>query len=240
VPGAPADWVARRNYFTLQYTYLRGDTSLVLINNTMIDPNYELLPPHLEQSSASGVPDFFSPYMSRVQAPERLGVLQDPVVLEILEHRWKGFELRWKKLLGKGGCGVATLWEVEFEDGHRMPIVLKINTEMDVADFRKEIEWHDHYKHASNIVQRLNLSELSREHRIDGRFDNRQDLEELMAKSAHPVLIIEYAQHGCLLDVLENIQPHAVRWTAAALWQLWEQRQFTQSSEALIPSLLPF
>lgn len=219
-------WVARRNFFAVQYAYIRGERDLVLHNDSLIERRLELLKAH-EDRAANDL-SLHLPYPRQYFDPNqaRLGVLQDPVVAAILGQRWNGFELRWKKLLRKGGNGLATLWEAEFEDGFRLPMVIKMDLDPTSTEgFLKEIMWHDRYKNASHITQRLDLEALAQQHRTDGRFDNQYDLEWQIRAKAQPILILEYAQHGNLRDMIRNIETHNIHPTSAALWQLWEQSQ---------------
>lgn len=219
-------WVARRNFFAVQYAYVRGERDLVLHNDPMIERRLDLEKMHAPHAGNDVSLHFTYPRQFLDPNQARLGVLQDPVVGAILGQRWKGFELRWKKLLRKGGNGLATLWEAEFEDGFRLPMVIKMDLDPNsAAEFLKEIKWHDRYKNASHITQRLDLETHAQQHRTDGRFDNRLDLERQIRAQAQPILILEYAQHGNLRDLLSNIETHKIRPTSAAFWQIWEQSQ---------------
>lgn len=233
---APEEWIGRRNYFAAQYAYIRGDKNLVLHNDAVIDTRYQLGELHDAAHSHQVSREFgFKPL---VHGPEKLGVLQDPTVLALLEYRWQGFELRWQKLIRKGGEGIATLWEVEFEDGHRTLVVFKLSL-LDQAAVAQEIRWHDRYKGASNIVQRLDLKALSQQHRTDGRFDKRRNLETHFSKRGQKILILEYAEHGSLRDVLQSFEAHRLQPPSIVLWQLWYHSQSPDYQEPSL-SLLCF
>jgi hypothetical protein len=131
--------------------------------------------------------------------------------------RWNGFRLHWIKIIGKGGLGLATLWEAEFEDRHRQLVVIKMDMSMNRAKMSLEASWHERYQGASHIMQAVDLNKLAEQHRYKNRFRDGYDFDP----NKFNVLVLEYAQYGNLLDLLVKASYYNIHFSNKVLWQIW-------------------
>lgn len=155
------------------------------------------------------------------QGPEQLLKRNPEMPTEVqsrsLENRFRGFRLHWKKVIGKGGFGLITLWEVEFEDGHREDVVFKMPKEPSENIYR-ELRWHDRYRMASVILQARDLAEEAEDHKLNGRFAR----GEVFDPRKENILVLEYMNRGSLHSVLQNVAIKNRMFPSTALWQLWQ------------------
>jgi hypothetical protein len=153
-------------------------------------------------------------------------IYQPSIVGNYIElFNWDGFRLEWVKILGQGGFGMATLWNVIFDDESSMKAVIKIPIHMN-GTFKDELDWHLRYRGASHVTQSLDLQEIAdnvrrrmnREYMIGRgiRFDQKQ----------LDILVLEYAEHGCLFDIMAKASYFGVRFSNKVLWEIWECCKF--------------
>jgi hypothetical protein len=131
--------------------------------------------------------------------------------------RWNGFRLHWVKIIGRGGLGLATLWEAEFEDGHRQLVVIKMDMSKNKAKMSLEASWNERYRGASHIMQAVDLNKLAEQHRHENRFRGGYDFDP----NKFNVLVLEYAQYGSLLDLLIKASYYNIHFSNKVLWQIW-------------------
>ncbi|UKZ90323.1 uncharacterized protein TrAFT101_005345 [Trichoderma asperellum] len=116
---------------------------------------------------------------------------------------------------------MATLWNAIFDDQSSMKVVIKIPIRAN-GTFEGELDWHLRYRGASHITQSLDLQEIADNvrRRINrGHIINRgvrfyqKDLD---------ILVLEYAEHGCLFDIMSKASYFGVRFSNKVLWEIWE------------------
>ncbi|KFH46459.1 hypothetical protein ACRE_027250 [Hapsidospora chrysogenum ATCC 11550] len=172
-------------------------------------------------------------YWKPAQGPGQLSKGNPEMPTEIqsrsLENRFRGFRLHWKKVIGKGGFGLVTLWEVEFEDGHREDVVFKVPKEPSEKIYR-ELLWHDRYRMSSAIVQARDLVEEAEDHKLNGRFAH----GEVFDPEKENILVLEYMNRGSLHSVLQKAAMRNRMFTSTALWQLWQFLLVAQDEESNI------
>jgi hypothetical protein len=160
-------------------------------------------------------------YWNPAQGAEQLSKGNPEMPTEVqsrsLENRFRGFRLHWKKVIGKGGFGLITLWEVEFEDGHREDVVFKMPKEPSENVYR-ELRWHDRYSMAAAIVQARDLVEEAEDHKLNGRFAR----GEVFDPKKENILVLEYMNRGSLHSVLQKAAMRNSMFPSTALWQLWQ------------------
>lgn len=241
VPKQPTvtDYLAgRRNRFALRDAYIRQDTELVLHKHTHINGPDAFSPGFPQKSSFPHPLD--AGLRRKKPRAQQDGVFVHDTVKLLLQERWKGYELRWKRLLAKGGFGITTLWEAEFENSITMLVVIKFmrsRADEGPLSFEEEGKWHDRYRHASHTVQRLDLFAIAEQNVTDGRFfRDGGDMTQALKAAGNQVLILEYAEFGSLLDITQRAKSHEQPFPAGALWQLWESRKSSPSRMSICQS----
>lgn len=223
----PDSAIPAKNFLAIQSALIRGDRDVTLDNTSRILPEDcdELgLPydsPDMPQDQSFECPfadDYSESHSNDTDQPSLVG---DHI--ELLN--WDGFRLEWVKVLGQGGFGIATLWNAIFDDQSSMKVVIKIPIRAN-GTFEGELDWHLRYGGASHITQSLNLQEIAdnvrrridRGHMINRgvRFDQK-DLD---------ILVLEYAEHGCLFDIMSKASYFGVRFSNKVLWEIWECCKF--------------
>lgn len=147
------------------------------------------------------------------------------VMSKSLETGFRDLRFHWKKVVGEGGFGLATLWEVEFEDGHREDVIIKMGVRPDM-DLHTEAEWHDRYSLGSRIVQARDLVALAAQHRQGGRFSRGERFDAMREN----VLVLEYMRLGNLYSIFEKAATIQRHFPSNALWQLWESCKYRRPS----------
>ncbi|KAL9480448.1 hypothetical protein ACSS6W_005234 [Trichoderma asperelloides] len=220
----PDSAIPAKNFLAIQSALIRGDRDVTLDNTSRILPEDcdELgLPydsPDMPQDQSFECPfadDYSESHSNDTDQPSLVG---DHI--ELLN--WDGFRLEWVKVLGQGGFGIATLWNAIFDDQSSMKVVIKIPIRANGTFEGEELDWHLRYGGASHITQSLNLQEIAdnvrrridRGHMINRgvRFDQK-DLD---------ILVLEYAEHGCLFDIMSKASYFGVRFSNKVLWEIWE------------------
>lgn len=152
-----------------------------------------------------------------------------------------GFELHWVKVLGKGGYGVATLWEAVFEDASTMKVVVKLGLG---DEFEPDMErgWHLRYEGASHIVQAVDLAQTAADKRSAMRQSAGSGGRSISGRefdaSELNVLTLEYAERGSLTDLLGRKAALGFNFSDKVLWGIWENLVRGVASSAYQPSLL--
>ncbi|KAK1254630.1 hypothetical protein MKX08_008625 [Trichoderma sp. CBMAI-0020] len=212
-----------KNFFAVQSALIRGDRDVTLDNTSRI-PSHDcdaLALPY-EDLDMPQDQEYEFPYAEDYSESHSNDTDQPSIVGDYIElFNWDGFRLEWVKVLGQGGFGMATLWNVIFDDGSSMKAVIKIPIHRN-GTFRDELQWHLRYRGASHVTQSLNLQEIAdnvrrrmnREHMINRgiRFDQKQ----------LSILVLEYAEHGCLFDIMSKVSYFDVRFSNKVLWEIWE------------------
>ena len=150
-----------------------------------------------------------------------------------LDSKALGFQLRWKRVLGQGGMGIATLWEAQFEDGYREEIVIKLDPRERPADLVQEWNWHRRYQDAGHIVQARDLELMAIEHS-----SNKDKKAQFLMGEAN-VSVLEYMSHGPLIDLFTKAACLNLKFPNNALWQLWGCRKSRESLASPLFSLHP-
>ncbi|UNI23653.1 hypothetical protein JDV02_009460 [Purpureocillium takamizusanense] len=138
---------------------------------------------------------------------------------------WDGFHLSWVKILGAGGFGYATLWEAVFEDGSSTLVVIKMPKpgSADAESIQDELAWHKKYDGALHTVQAVDLNEIVRAKRMA---PGGSQLARIRGPTFSPrflnVMVLEYADHGNLYDMLAKLSYTQARLSNKVLWQLWD------------------
>jgi hypothetical protein len=143
--------------------------------------------------------------------------------IDLLE--WDGFRLEWIKVLGQGGFGIATLWHVIFEDHSHIKVVIKIPVRVN-ADFDSELDWHLRYGGASHVTQSLDIQAMADSVR---RRINRGHMIGRGARFVQTnmsVLVLEYAEHGSLYEMLAKASYFDISFSSKVLWEIWECCEF--------------
>lgn len=232
--SASWDYVGVRNFWCAQAAYIRGDLDIKLLNN----PTFG--------NCSSPVRFYHSGDDHQVIRDEKYPHIRPDKWYQWTAwtplHRtveWKGFEMEFKRAIGKGGHGMATLWNITFENGQQMPLVLKLGeyaghwrtpwtseqkhvAEQYAGNFAIERRWHQRYRHASNICQMPDINALARQYRTDGRLDRGHDFMANDSLNHRQYIGLEYAPHGDLRTLLQRAVTSHLNFPNEALWQMWE------------------
>ncbi|KAM0478185.1 hypothetical protein ACHAPX_005375 [Trichoderma viride] len=212
-----------KNYFAVQSALIRGDRNVTLDNTSRIlSRDCDALALPYEELDMPQDQEFAYPFADDYSESRSNNTDQPSIVGDYIElFNWDGFRLEWVKVLGQGGFGMATLWNVIFEDESSIKAVIKIPIHMN-GTFRDELQWHLRYRGASHVTQSLNLQEIAdnvrrrmnREHMINRgtRFDQKR----------LGILVLEYADHGCLFDIMSKASYFDVHFSNKVLWEIWE------------------
>lgn len=217
------------NERTLESGFVRGSRKVLLRRNKGSARNAPVLPPNPGQvMDRLGLDRNHLPNEERRQRFWKPAYIDWPrqedknmpaeVMQQSLETGFKDFRLHWQKVVGTGGWGIATLWEVEFEDGYRQDVIIKMDASHGDQDFSNELGWHLLYKEALRIVQSYNLVEMANRHRKQRRFHRGIEFNSRELN----VLVLEYMPHGSLFDILQKASIARKQLPKNALWQLWE------------------
>ena len=229
------DLVPLRNNYTWISGCLRGERNVVL--HVPRDQPNRILPeddrierelnlfPGGSLGSKQNVPFWYSEWVPEDIMQEKRDMTEE-VMSKSLETGFRGFRLHWKKIVGQGGFGLITLWEAEFEDGHREDIIIKMGLHADM-DFFEESSWHDRYSMASRIVQTRDLAAMATQHQRAKRFARGQ----VFSANQEKVLVMENMRLGSLYSILQKAAIIQRHFPSNALWQLWESCKYPRSSE---------
>jgi hypothetical protein len=161
----------------------------------------------------------------------------DPVPSKQEPVAYDGLDLKWITDLGKGGFGVASLWEASFDDGHTMKVVIKRPVDSRAAGkaFDDERRWHDRYRGAVNITQSLDLAHLAKEHQTNPPKQRENSQGKYEDKNT---LVLEYMEHDNLGQMNHNLAYVKAKgwqgekvWPNGALWQLFACCKYLHPSE---------
>lgn len=215
--------IPTKNFLAVQSALIRGDRDVTLDNTSRITSEvFDELGLPYEHLDMPQDQEYNYPFADDYSESRRNGTDQPRVVGNYIElFNWDGFRLEWVKVLGQGGFGLATLWNVIFDDDSSMKVVIKIPIHMN-GSFQDELDWHLRYRSASHVTQTLDLQEIAdnvrrrmnRGHMINRgiRFDQKR----------LDVLVLEYAEHGCLFDIMAKASYFGVKFSNKVLWEIWE------------------
>ncbi|KAI9171848.1 hypothetical protein HJFPF1_01339 [Paramyrothecium foliicola] len=221
-----------RNRHALQAALIRGDKNVLLDGTSRItsDLTKGIRVP-FTINDKYGHPQFVK--WLAYHKPHRAGDTNYPDYLrEILQADpscvWDGFELAFLKVVGSGGYGLATLWEVTFEDDSRLKVVMKSNQESD-GPFEPSMEaaWHNRYRNAAHTVQIVDLAARVVKVRAALTQANlpwkiRGNERVTFVPELQQVMVLEYAEHGSLYHCAARIHNNIPKIPDKQLWQLWE------------------
>lgn len=221
-----------RNSITIHAAILRGDDTVLLDGTDRITPNllelvrspFPINHPYGQEhlSSWAGYhhvepsdhiyPSFLSKGLSL--APEQV---------------WDGFHMRFVRVIGRGGFGIATLWDIQFEDLSTIQVVLK-SGQASGDSFERDIEegWHIRYQNAAHIVQVIDLNQraqLIRQRLPPGQPHIYQNERAFWDPKDYDVIVLEYAVHGSLYQCITHVFHRKIALTNKQLWQIWECRK---------------
>lgn len=142
---------------------------------------------------------------------------------------WEGFRLEWQRDVGVGGFGLASLYDVHFDDGHHQRVIIKTPVRQGKMDaFQDERRWAERYRGARNIVQSVDLAQLAKKH-------GKGPAGKWTKLSGGPwtdtgTLVLEYMEFDTLARInnsLSYVAQHKprVEWPQAALWLLFANRK---------------
>lgn len=219
----PDGAIPAKNYLAVQSALIRGDSHVTLDNTSRIlshDCDTFALPyEHLDMPQGQ---EFEYPFADDYSESRSNNTDQPSIVGDYIElFNWDGFRLEWIKVLGQGGFGMATLWNVIFDDESSMKAVIKIPIHMN-GTFRDELDWHLRYRGASHVTQSLDLQEIA------DNFRRRMNREYLINRGIRfdqkqlNILVLEYAEHGCLFDIMSKASYFDVHFSNKVLWEIWE------------------
>ncbi|KAL7945112.1 hypothetical protein V8C42DRAFT_70404 [Trichoderma barbatum] len=212
-----------RNVSAIQSALIRGDRVVTLHNTSRILPEHianirvPYHPRHMPHDRPFEWPfgdQYSDSRSSHSNQPRLVGQF-----IDLLD--WDGFRLEWIRVLGQGGFGLATLWHVIFEDQSRIKVVIKIPVREN-ADFDSELDWHLRYGGASHVTQSLDIQAMadSVRRRINrGHMINRGPRFE---QTNMDVLVLEYAEHGSLYEMMAKASYFNTRFSNKVLWEIWE------------------
>lgn len=223
----PGSAIPAKNFLAIQSALIRGDRDVTLDNASKILPEDcdQLGLPYESLDMPQDQP-FECPFSDDYSESHSNDTDQPSLVGSYIEFfNWDGFRLEWVKVLGQGGFGMATLWNAIFDDQSSVKVVIKLPIHAN-GTLGDELDWHLRYRGASHITQSLDLQEIAdnvrrrmkRDHMINRgvRFDQK-DLS---------ILVLEYAEHGCLFDILSKASYFGVRFSNKVLWEIWECCKF--------------
>lgn len=139
---------------------------------------------------------------------------------------YDGLDLTFIKDLGKGGFGIASLWEASFDDGHKMKVVIKrpLHKGWVTKAFEDERQWHHRYRKSENITQSLDLAQIAKTHQTNPPKKRVNSKGKYKDKNT---LVLEYMEHDNLGQLNHNLAyiksktPQGKVWPNAALWRLF-------------------
>ena len=160
------------------------------------------------------------PFDMRTNAPRQSK--QEPLC-------WDGFRLVWQRDVGVGGFGLASLYDVHFDDGHHQRVVIKTPVRHGKKDaFKDERRWAERYHGAKNVVQSIDLAQLAKKH-------GKGPAGKWTKLSGGPwtdkgTLVLEYMEHDTLAQINHSLAYVAqykprVEWPQASLWLLFANRK---------------
>ena len=148
------------------------------------------------------------------------------------DHReYRGFALKFVRTIGEGGFGQVSLWRATFEDSSEQLVVIKCpsNPAASVDSLEKENYFHKRYAGAAHVVQRADLHAAATRIRGNIGWGDWRYHSNRVEPELEGVLVLEYAQHGDLCDVLQKAfqNPDITRhrrhpFTRKRLWELWQ------------------
>lgn len=212
----------RRNRYTLRGAYIRGDLSVDLHKGGRDRSDHVGGRQMIEAMGLGGAVSIDAervlPYAdAQASASDGKRDMPPQVMSKSLETGFRDFRLHWKKVVGEGGYGLITLWEVELEDGHREDVIIKMGRTSD-TNLHEELSWHLRYNLASSIVQARDLVKMADRHRRGNRFRRGEEF----SPRRENVLVLEYMSLGNLCSVFQKTKMLGRQFPSNALWQLWE------------------
>lgn len=229
-----------RNCYTVQSAVIRGDRKCSIFNQAGLNRDefnrirFVSGPADKRHFWEQGVVKWKDKYSSgREEATPSHNTVRSDVPFAVVQN-WFGFQLRFVKVLGIGGFGAATLWEVEFEDRSSMLVVIKMprviekNTRSGF-NAQHEGKWHDRYDGAAHTVQSIDLDAIASRKRNRVLFDNHFNITLLRFRSGHPLqarsrnmLVLEYACWGDLYGLVGKAYHENKVFLNRNFWQIWE------------------
>ncbi|KAK5992904.1 hypothetical protein PT974_06329 [Cladobotryum mycophilum] len=122
----------------------------------------------------------------------------------------------------RGGFGIATLWDVIYDDGSKQKVVIKIPNSG--TDITPEAKWHWRYSGASHVVQPVHVQGNARKIRANRPLDLETD--EAAGAEFRPneenVVVLEFAEHGNFFEMMAKASYFNIHFSNRVLWEIWE------------------
>lgn len=213
--------IPARNYYTAQAALVRGAKVATLHNADDLPADLKgslrVLAPEGRAHWAKhnwGWPKTWKPRTQKEPKPTEVQNL-------IPWEGWDGFKLKWLTILGEGGLGLATLWEVTFEDGERMKVVIKMGRPGHSSFSAKDEGcWQARYPGASHTVQIVDISAI-----VDSKRRKSPQMARFKGQPFIPlernVLVLEYLTGGSLRDLCIRLSTEQKTPPIAALYEAW-------------------
>lgn len=218
-----------RNLKTIQYALLRGDVEVTLNNADTLNAA-DL--GHLRLTHNTNFPlfaNFEPPFrLFRNKAPNRV---TDDVAKGMFDGvDFKGVQFEFIKILGGGGYGVATLWNVHLEGGIFNTVVIKFGLS-DHFDPMDEEYWHKRYHGSIHTVQIVDIDFLAEF--VRDQFTTQRPGEALQYDRGvqfktvdSDSIVLEYMCHGDLSRFLFKASAQRKLFPNRVLWGMWECSTF--------------
>ncbi|KAH6885830.1 hypothetical protein B0T10DRAFT_608262 [Thelonectria olida] len=215
-----------RNVQTIQSAIIRGDSRVYVNNAKFVHPDV-MSKFRYTNREGKRIGMHNEPRFREIELVDQPDKFSDDEVRNLFYHtEWKGFRLEFIKILGAGGFGAATLWNVDFEGGISRKVVIKIPTteEFDPAN---ETAWHNRYAGSQHTVQIVNLDQLAQQATDEFRTNHpRKTLKYNRGIEFNPLrqkaMVLEYMCHGDLFGILKKASEQNVQFPDRALWGIWE------------------
>ena len=236
----PYSFEDTRNVITCESALIRGDRRIDLHNQTELTEDQQQ---RLERFRHAGTHHWKPVKVKWMHvhadrgppAPVASSLLDVEAVWPHYNVRWCAFDLKFVKIIGEGGFGLATLWEATFEDDETKLVVIKMgrpNRSSPAFSAMTEFEWHIKYEGATHTVQTVDLQLIAMRKRQEvlQRNGNRPALLRyeggaFFVPLQFNIMVLEYAQHGDLDHVLGSLFFRSISLSPRQLWQIWECRK---------------
>lgn len=226
----PTPIVRYRNLQAVQGALLRGDTEVVLLNESKISSNIwdcvrevhdRDLGLRARYDKHHGI------FAGRNAMSERKEEKKE--AREIGRVNWRGFKLDFVKMLGGGGVGFAALYTVTFEGGETKQIVIK-HGRTELWDSDLEAEFHLRYDGNPHVMRCLHLNQMAITKGRD--YKNRYPSAHLKYTNGETfdsmkldVLVLEFAHFGDMSTLMAKLDKNNVVMSTRVLWGIWECRE---------------
>ncbi|KAH6977066.1 hypothetical protein BKA56DRAFT_673931 [Ilyonectria sp. MPI-CAGE-AT-0026] len=215
-----------RNLHTVQSALLRGDREVTLHNTPGIshDIRNRLRRNHMGHMHQSVQDDVAFRLVKRPKKDDRMD--EHRLANMFGDYKWQGFKFEFLKILGTGGFGAGTLWNIHLEGGASKKVVLKVPMSMGSWD-SQEMVWHQRYGGSRHTVQLVDLAETSKAVQDEFKLKNpgqplQYDQGEVFRPDMLAGMVLEYMSYGDLFGILRKASSHIECFPDRVLWGIWE------------------